>query len=273
MRQWEGEPAGVLACARVNGPSALRAPTCEAAANIGTGKDACAVAVGDALLNLAGVALGGAIAAFTGSRSSRRGAAADGLTALANMHWIRRMEVQEPEDSDQQILTARTDLLAAGCSWVLVEMHERTTLAARNGAWKLRVLIKQAESQAAKKYGSNLLHPSRSTTRPLIQLGDLFEQALADDIERPLRSRALRPLRVARLKRMTSKVQTDNEVLRMPPREDPRLQEIWDGMVERDVTALLNWPKRRILPSGDEAPIEISDDWYPSGGVAVPKGN
>jgi hypothetical protein len=160
-----------------------------------------------AVLNLVGVALGGGIAALAGSRSSRRGAAADALTALAEMHDMRR----EPGSADREVLlSARVRLLAAGCSWVLVEMHERATLASRTSASAIVALREAAVTPEQQKYASRMYHPSRFYSRPLLQLGDVFEQALAEQIERPIKSKLLAAVRLQQLKRLTRGVRADN---------------------------------------------------------------
>jgi hypothetical protein len=214
----------------------------------------------DSALSLIGVALGGGIAAFAGSRAARRGAAADALSALAEAHNLRWTLGPEFNLDRNLLLETRIRLLAGGASWMLVEVHERLTQACLLSAYHLfRERMSQNETPTM-MYAHRITHPGRFFRRPLMQLTDAVERCLADEIERPLRSRLLRPVRLRRLRQTLGRAATDNELTRMPRFDEGDSQTAWD-VATSSALAYLEWPNASALKAADWP--NVPEDWWP----------
>jgi hypothetical protein len=217
----------------------------------------------DSAISLLGVAVGGGIAAAAGSRSARRANTAAALRALADMRSLRATaDPQEAGLPDRDLIRrARGDLLIGGAPWVLVEMHERATYAALSATWSLSG-GRDAESERQRMYVQAVFHPSRFLARPILRLGDLLEQAMAESLERPSASVILGPWRRVTLRREVSRVANENEVTRYPDKDGDRSDWLWQELAVLPVTRWLTWPKRRALRSGHER-SEQDENWYP----------
>lgn len=218
----------------------------------------------DALISLVGVALGGGIAAAAGSRSAQRSNTAAALQALADMRDLRY--AREPDEAgipDRDLMRrVRADLLTGGAPWVLVEMHERATEAALLGTWHISRSLNTEASERQRKYAQAIFHPSRFSTRPILQLGDSLEQAIAESLERPFLSAMFGPWRRAELRRAVETVAKENEITRFPPCADDSRDSIWRTLAIEPATRWLTWPRRRARRQGYEHSIQ-GDGWYP----------
>lgn len=205
----------------------------------------------EAVINLAAVALGGIIAALANRGASRRDARAKALTALQTVSVLR---LRPPQDAGvpprREMTEARAALLAGGASWVSVELHERATLAAMHATWYLGQAARRGDSAEA-KYASRSLHPSRFTSRPIVQWAEILDLVVANEIERPLRARLLRPLVSRRLHRVLAEVRSNNEATLYPGKDDVVASAL------RRVDTYLQWPSERLRLLGIK-PFEIS---------------
>jgi len=218
----------------------------------------------DSVVSLGGVALGGAIAAFAGSRSARRSNTAAALQALADMRNLRLTSTDDAGLPDSALIRrARADLLIGGAPWVLVEMHERAVRAALLGTWSISRSLKSEESERQRRYAQAVFHPARFSTRPIMRIGDALEQAIAESLERPFTSAVFGPWRRARLRSLVRRVARENEVTRFPPHADETGEHMWQLTAVDPVTRWLRWPKRRAMTRGSER-LEQSRSWYPA---------
>jgi hypothetical protein len=219
------------------------------------------VAWQDSALSLMGVALGGGIAALAGSRATQRGAVADALNALAVAHDLRwELEANTPPLDREVLLEVRTRLLAGGASWTLVEVHERLIRACTLSGHYLRTIRNDQSQAPTTMYAHRMTHPSRFFNRPLMQLTDAVERFLADEIERPLRSRLLHTVRLRRVRQTLERAVMDNELTRMPPFDEEASQRAWDVSTTQTLT-YLQWPQHLALKASDWP--NVPENWWP----------
>lgn len=233
----------------------------------------------DSALSLLGVVLGGGIAAAAGSRATRRSKTAPALKALSAMRSLRLSVGESVRIPDDDVLRkSRARLLVGGAPWVLVEMFERATVASMVATWHLEKARADGEARDQSRYANRILHPSRFTVRPIVQLAETLEQVLAEELERPLVSTVLGPTRRLQLRWSVKRVARVNEVTMLPPYADLTKKFVWDEAVMPQLAGLLVWPRRRLRRTGGEKPFPVGDGFYPvppaantpSGGPASP---
>lgn len=218
----------------------------------------------DSALSLLGVVFGGGIAAAAGSRATRRSKTAPALRALAAMHTLRLAAGKSSRIPDEdELRTSRARLLVGGAPWVVVEMFERATLASMVATWHLTHARADREAAEQSVYAGSILHPSRFALRPILQLAETLEQVLAEELERPLVSAVLSPVRRLQLRWAVRRVAEVNEVTMFPPYADMAKQSAWDQTVVRHLAGLLVWPRRRLRATGGEKPFPIGAGFYP----------
>jgi len=146
---------------------------------------------------------------------------------------------------------------------VVVEMFERATLASMVATWHLTHARADREAAEQSVYAGSILHPSRFALRPILQLAETLEQVLAEELERPLVSAVLSPVRRLQLRWSVRRVAEVNEVTMFPPYADMAKQSAWDQTVVRHLSGLLVWPRRRLRATGGERPFPIGAGFYP----------
>lgn len=196
------------------------------------------------LFGLAGVVIGGILAAWNARSSDHREARRDALVALARLEALDR-GLGGPSESDELqdvLLEARIDLLRGGVPWSYVEVSHRLALAVCAVNQVLRAPGREVKADSETL--SKLRHPAFQSSRPLLVGGDIVRQVVAESIERPLWSRLIAPVRVVQLRALLRSLRIVNELTLLSTSIRPP----WG----QDPFPYLTWPRRRLLRVGVE---------------------
>jgi hypothetical protein len=204
----------------------------------------------DALVTLGAVALGGLVAALTGRLESRREARTEALVALRELHDLGASQPREAAGllREGDLLRHRIALLRGGVPWNFVELLSGAVRAALSASWYFaaaaRLELESPENDRRRKLGHEWMHPSRRTMRPTLQWLLILNDAIREELERPVRARLVRPLVAYRLRRMLLRLDDSSEMTRLLP--SPR--EMPDQAQYLAVHRHLGWPTRKANP-------------------------
>ncbi|NYI99612.1 hypothetical protein HNR19_000311 [Nocardioides thalensis] len=189
--------------------------------------------------SLAGVVIGGAIAAWTGKAATDRAARDDALVAVERFRGLPFDSKLDNDAKWRSRLESRMALFRSGVPWIYVELIDRATQALI--AAEHAIKPQPGDNPHRGTYASMMRHPSRVPTRPLVLYRDVVCETVAERIEQPIRGRLFSMLRQWQLRRALAAVYRDNEVRRMPETTGDFFTV---AIQHRPVAEHLTWPSR-----------------------------